>query len=592
MGARLVTGDEKYTSIGGVFRYEIAFIKLCAGLLLDTHKLISIAYRVSVMILTRYLAFKYFIVYPQQSDAISKEAWHNINIFWATCHITSFIILFGLLATGIRNQKLLTIILNKRFDKRYLTPGDLFETQHPRAPLSVQPSAALSSASSSSNSGSNSELVRDSLPLANWTGRRHRLPSHADPTTVVANATDTLNYQHSHYEYLFTRVSRIKLLRFLLLLNLLLATLSAFLRDELSRNYKPKKSPPQARRNATISATNVNSGTHQVNLVPGTSSFTTSGANNTQLTAGDFVDTLSLEQLLSLTFSRPAAALGRFLLHFVNASLNVNQIYGQIYVVLMVTVVLTDMLKNSASRDIIMSESFKPDTGQQYNSYKLEPADRNQKHQSNTNHTTIKQERAKSHMRRIAHKPMLTTELLIQVRDVLMALRIAMSLDYLMLMLFDMSRLMNTFCIFTAFISSDRITTALLVFCEYLRIVFSASITRLGYHWLHTEARKLRLICECKILEMAVNAHRQNSQQSSAPMSDISRAELTTTFRLTREIENMWPTDWFTPDLKSYVADNFFVITSVATLQQLVEASAKAEYQVQHTVNGGSPMRN
>lgn len=267
---------------------------------------------------------------------------------------------------------------------------------------------------------------------------------------------------------------------------------------------------------------------------------------------------------------------------------------------------------------------------------------------------------------------MQTTELLIQVRDALVALRAAMSLDYLVVLVFDMSRLMAAFCLFSAFISTDRVGLVVLLFIEYFRIVIGILLTRLGYHDLHAQVRRIRVANERQLIELAASANnvafgagstldhgdqpkqayklaldarRKQRQQQQQPLEEsiqtqgylnsstsvssasstsltsvtsvsyyplnnsnkynnnldtanatcqilaaglISRTEATTAYRLAREIEELWPTTWYTPDLRSYVSQNVFVFTFVATLQQLVEASAKVEYQGQHSLGSRS----
>lgn len=626
---------KRFTSIGELFKVEIMFVRLCAGFMFEPPadrghpllwRLLIITYRLCLVVGTRILAVRFYIIKPQMSDSIPKATWQNIELFWTASSITSLVTLLGTVITGVRYQNILLIILKKRFDSRYLRSSWLDNTNED---LAVDSTLSTSSASSVASNQSQSSLSRDnqtpSSAISSTSGssggssggsssKQLICATKRGPTTdLCQSVADQWNWQKKITLEVATRgvlsefkqldssslnkeqTSRVRLLRFLIGFNFLFTAATKFVTFELSLLVKARRLKQlQAALNGTTTSTittTMTTSTMSTLFELNNNNINTS-LSETQTGASPYRgQQMSYNQLVAvgLAFStRALAVAGRLLMHLANSALNINQVYGQVFVTLMITATIADMLHESIQRD----------------------------------HMRHLRGPLKTDSNRPTGRPLLTTELLIQIRDTLVALRKAMSLDYLLLMLYDMSRLMNTFCLFSSFMATERVSTAALIFVEYLRIAFSIFLTRIGYHWLHMEVRKLRLINERKILETAANVNELRATSSSSPVGvayltstpsswsaksadssaaigatqslptdnnnrhrpvqanlDISKAEATTTFRLAHEIENLWPTDWFTPDLKSYLTQNFFVITFVATLQQLVEASTKVEYQ-------------
>ena len=278
------------------------------------------------------------------------------------------------------------------------------------------------------------------------------------------------------------------------------------------------------------------------------------------------------------------------------AALNVCQPYGQVFVALMIVAITTDMLRNS--RLFYEQNQFPDEEDERQVAARLGPA------------------------AKISGKQ--TTKLLVQVRDVLFALRTATSLDYLALLVSDLSRLIASFSILNLFAQTQATDSILIAALEYVRIIFAMLTTRIGLYWLHMEIQHLRVLKERQLLDLSGNnnsaaaasssslecnnllrergrEHATISASSSEPFqrdennrerradsfcAKSRRVETISCLRLAREIEHFWPTDWFTPDLGSLVSQNLLVITLVATLQQLAEASSRYELSVR-TAGGG-----
>lgn len=242
--------------------------------------------------------------------------------------------------------------------------------------------------------------------------------------------------------------------------------------------------------------------------------------------------------------------------HVLHSLFNFCQTHGQTLIVLMITATITEMLKYACQHDSLVADK------------------------ELTNHT-CKYKVGKEEFKLKRRSPLLTTDLLIQLRDVLITLRCAMSFGYLIILLFDLSRLMTTFNLINTAVSSKSFVSIVLMTLEFLLVTFSMILTRIGYHWLHSEVKKLkRYIDERNYLERNKHfiADQRRIDLEKRRQSRVSQPEKITIHRLAEDIESLWPTDWFKPDFESYFTQNIIVITLVATLQQLVEASGKGDY--------------
>lgn len=136
---------------------------------------------------------------------------------------------------------------------------------------------------------------------------------------------------------------------------------------------------------------------------------------------------------------------------------------------------------------------------------------------------------------------------------------------------------MLVFCFFTTFVCKVYVEWIALFVAEFFRINSSMIILRLGYHWLHSQARYLKQA----IIERELHNPYERDQSYTSQRSEFStngsdsRQDALQIVKLATEIEDLWPTYWYAPNIRSLITQNLFVITFVATLEQLVKASRK-----------------
>lgn len=699
-----------YTTIGQTFNLELMFIKICGGFMFDTgSSYINILYRFCIIVFTRFLNFRHHSKYPKEFESFSKAAWQNVRLFWFSYHFISHVTVFVCLLTGIRYHNLVSVILKKRFDIKYLdvdmsvevaATGRDESSGSPSNPISVAGGASMGNRDSSTGAAApceynnkNNNLNYDKeasvsksptitvMESGNENGNRTTTTSNSVPVSVGGNQDVTFINQNIRNDNKNSRATtksrnlRVKMVRNFLIANILLTTLSSFLRDQTYSRFQSIAS----QQNSTTSSNDELSSPIPNFIAPifirvplryfrQNQSPTSLGTGNTsnnrtsrrtslqrwyynkrqhlkhQFNSTDWIKRFGLSKWLEANFLPPIVPrtiliLGYILFAFIEAALNINQTYGQLFIVLMVTATITDMLNYSCHHDGLISrkELDQINSNKHDDRYKITGAPQNgedievggdemvreKEEEEEEEEEKAKAEAevegpARSHLLersgRPKRKPLLTTELLVQARDVLIVLRCTMGLDYLMLLIFELARLMSIFCMFNAAITTGRVDAILLICIDYISIAFSMSLTRLGYHWLHDQVRKLKRMVDETTLLMNTSANtsenektttlnnstysnknnnnNQTSNNSSASIKDhsdplfvddnitsISQSEMITTYRLADHIEGLWPTDWFTPDLKGYLKHNIFVITFVATLQQLVEAASRFEYQ-------------
>lgn len=235
----------------------------------------------------------------------------------------------------------------------------------------------------------------------------------------------------------------------------------------------------------------------------------------------------------------------------------ISQTHGQILVSLMITATIAEMLRYSRNYESLVLVKKRINcvcTSREYN---------------------IIQQQKSPHL-------LMTTKLLIQTRDVLITLRCVTSLNYLMILLFELTHLVVAVCLLNNALSSKELNGIIVSSIDYILVILSMSISRLGHHWVHSEVDKLkRYIEETNLVEMkSLSKYDQNLKTNQDGSKEttvrLKRIERITMIRLADDICSLWPTDWFTPDWKSLLNINIFVVTIVATLEQLLETGERA----------------
>lgn len=518
------------TSVERVFKFEILIIKLCAGFTFQAHTRpkLALLYRIVVQSLT---AVFRAVDYPQDSGDIPKSTRENLRIFYSMYSIASVAIVLGSLATGLKYHNLIAILTRKQFDPRLLGPSD-----HPSSSLMHSPNSSIKSLSSSLLSSASSLIL-------------HRRS--IDRTTASNQLRSSPETQRHR------PMSRIRLLRILMLAYVLVSSLMTLFREKAPIYIKTRLAA-KARAMAVAEALGYF----------GLNTSTSASSEMDRIETAPFEGTTLIRFVVELAFC------------IVRNVFSTAQVYGSICVSLMLLAVFSDMLANNCNEELIgaklnfIVEAQKRSSGETSSQLQLLQSSDS----SDRSDATSGRFEPKKSSKRASEM----TDLLIHMRDALIVLRYAMSLDYLMLMVFDTSRLMFIFCIFSAFVASKRRVTALVAVVEFLRVCSGALMCLLGYYWLHNNVRQFkRQITEKNYLNDARFCRKyigsSIEEKSSVQMSKFNRHENIILIRLATEIENLWPTDWYEPDICSYIAQIFFVVTFVATLQQLVEAGDRVE---------------
>lgn len=573
-------GQVRLTSIGQVCEFELNALKLCGGFVFEQNlnRYLSFGYKIGLIALTRYFVSNSLDVYDRISSD-SKTSQQNLKLFWTFHRVASLSCLIASTVSALRHRNLISILLRKRLDARYFEGPPWAASTGP-----VQPATKGDKRASRPEVNALSHLGLRLSPLARSQARL-KWELRASAATIV-------------------RVPRLRLARYLILAYLAICGLTATLRGEYERAYNERRPALVERNNTTLlldRSSDVVAAAGSVWPARGQPPATPFGPPDLRL--GSVASWLA-GQLLGLGMEAVRLS-PRLLLKLLHALLELSQWMGQPMIALYITAILSDLLRRAAEQELAAARS----------SSRAAPADG----------AALQLGDGSGPPAQAATPLIKTTDLLIQTRDVLIALRSAMSLNYLFIQVLDMSRLMAVFSLFTALIAADQYDWLGLLLADYLRLILGILLARIGYHWLHSEARQLCFISEQRLIEGAIAAQSPNespappakqpaaaadsANSSGAPRqpaneqsrrtqearqlhNQVARLEAGTNFRLAREIEHLWPTDWFTPDLQSYVSQNFFVITVVATLQQLVEASAKVELQAQRANNASSSPGN
>lgn len=569
------------TTIEEIFRYELLFIKLCGGFLFEwPPKFIRVLYQASIILLTKVFAINYYSFQTQADDSMKRAALQNVRLFRYTYLVVSYVTVLLNFLTALKYDQLLLVIMKKRLDKRYL---DKFEChcQCNRNPYTM-----------SCGSAETAVVGADGKPAAaDKPTSGHPIKEAPEPTKKQIGAR------------------RVKIVRNLLIANVLLNALTTYLWHNATKSRSLPGQPlaSQVANKSSLSVgfatfetspTTTNTPINREFIEPSTTAVAVEATITTTMAITPLEQTPNPSEPSNLAFDRLHTLwahhwqpimliasrlsqnllkfsffglnLAKLLYEFSQAALNINQTYGQLHVVLIIVATLTDMLSYSRLYDALVSD----EKLQELNNFTQCDSCRMSLDQtgSTLSNDGMRQRRPK----RRSRSTLLTTELLVQIRDVLIVLRCTNSLNYLGALIYDLTRIGTIFCLFYTAIQTDSFDTVLSLFLQYILVAFSMALTGLGYHWLHQEVLNLRrFIDERNLLEYSAGSE-VGRRYYFVGDSLISQPERITTCRLADDIGKLWPTDWFTPDFKSYLKSNILVITLVATLQQLVEAGMRS----------------
>lgn len=110
--------SSRHTTIESLFYVDILIIKLCGGLMFNTKSYLAILYRLSMMIVNRYVfsRFVFNVKFIIMNDPDAN--WDNIEVFGSLLSSVAISSLLVSLYTGSKYRTLLRILLMKRLDKR------------------------------------------------------------------------------------------------------------------------------------------------------------------------------------------------------------------------------------------------------------------------------------------------------------------------------------------------------------------------------------------------------------------------------------------------------------------------------------------
>lgn len=627
------------TSIEDIFRFEITVIKICGGFLFEyPPKFLKIFYQASIILLTKLLATSFYTIeltpVTQVADPITRASFQNVRLFRITYMVVSYITVFVSFFTALKYNKLLLVILKKRLDKRYLGKFEWcqqerqqcdYYLEHPVCHRRSNPMSSSKTLATSVSDGSilapnetailepfdfNGELKMDSVaqnePLESWKVGYH---NQSDESTTIPSPSAKEQIRSAG-------AYRIRIVRILLFANVFSNAFTSYWQQNFTssrlfaqpsyqvENKSISSSEPLAIFGASTFALNTNNINDTLTAIrsdlnepiPTTTTTTatdimteafeawqpnpieSTGSFFDQLKPTNFFDPSILgdhtgqpiaswysSQNLTKLASKASVILANFLYELSQAALNINQTFGQLFIVLIIVTTLTDMLSYSRFHDALV------DDGQTL-TVKMDSStlicDRCRTIPFASRGLALKQEQRTT---------LLTTELLVQIRDVLIVIRCTSSLNYLAALIFDLTRIGSIMCQFYIAISTGSFEYVLFLLTQYSLVAFGMVLTSLGYHWIHQEVLNLRrFIDEENLLKSVSPINKAKGRYDNRDDQVISHPERITTCRLADDIGNLWPTDWYTPDFKSLLKNNILVITLVATLQQLVEAGVKS----------------
>lgn len=500
-------------TIEELFRFEILVVKLCGGLMFRPRSILAVIYRLFIILAARYVFSKYILNMTTLMNNQRNALWDNIRIFWKILIYLAIMSLSVSLWTGYKYSNLVILILKKRFKRHLLYRSNtsvFYQSQSKQeklANLNCFEKRDISKAAQSSNA------IELKQPLS----------------------------------------SRVDLLRKLMIYLVILATSIAFMREEMSLNRQHLIQTDTLNTSRPLSYIKPKS--VYLNSTDKTPTGSGIALLETQAYIPQLMNAILLKDFISIikffilmTF--------RFCLKILQTSMNTFQVYGPAYIMLMMCATFTDMITQLRFR---LALECRGDCNHWYNMSFISRSSSDSfihsQHSRSLTGSSCDGRMFAMHM---------TVEYLTHIRDALLVIREAFSMDNLILLTLELVRLMLIFSFLTSFIMKTHIEWFSTILFELLRINSSMIILRLGYYWLHQNAKYLRQdIVERELLD----ADCCGSNKVGLGL------ESRTIVKLARELEEIWPTHWYIPDLKSIISQNLFVTTLVATSEQLVTAA-------------------
>lgn len=538
------------TSIEEVFRQQLDFIRVCGGLLFDWPLPIALMYKLIVFMVFRYLTATYYTRHYPLLETYPKSSQQNIKLFLGLYGIVSFIGSCVSFYTVVKYHHLILVVLRKQFCRDYLSSPPKSEMARD---MIMHESLYLSSGANLSVASSIPSLLSNSFVDGHKSDRSFNLRA----SNSSANKLSVCYHRH---------------VTTMIVCNLLLNTMASYLRSYTHKSYLAKHLIPTQRhlRITDIYPPLIHWEVQAVSVE--TTDLSTAHDDNTLDTglAGFVLSVPSqmLQMINTKEFAQRFGPLINELYHFVQdliiAAMHMNQTYGHLFIVLMTTSVMSDMLRFATKQDRLDCHKAHYDRTitrlagyPKTLSMDLEP--------EQSTKSKLCEGLSKSRF-------LLTTKLLIQIRDVLILLRCILSLDYLIILIADLSRIMIVVCMLTDSVQAKLFVAVVMSMFEGIRVIYTMLILRIGHEWLHNEANRIRRLLDQRILLSEGSHERLDSAW-------INKREKITVARLSEDIESTWPTDWFSPDMKTLLKHGIIIITFVTTLQQLVEAGSRLDYQ-------------
>lgn len=252
-------------------------------------------------------------------------------------------------------------------------------------------------------------------------------------------------------------------------------------------------------------------------------------------------------------------------------TINLGQTYGLLHLYLYITAAMSDMLQFAHEYDQEFNLQQMPMQSNNHVTHNACKADIGLQN----NNKTMQQKSTR-------RGALVTTRLLVQIRDVLIMLRLTVSLIYVMTFLSDIFNMIWDIY----FMTSTKGLTRTLSILDFATIVLNMIIIRVGHQLLHQDVLAInRKVNESDILSRAKNEklfeyigpkltknRGKNYVITNKPILQISDSERLTKNRLVDDICRIGPSDWFEPDLINLANSILFAITFVGTIQQLMGA--------------------
>jgi hypothetical protein len=638
-------GANQFTSIERTCWLLIFMSKLMGGYLFECrrHRALTIAYRVALTLATKYLRFKFFTPTLQFYDeSMPKTLAVNINIFTVLYMAAVVIANVTTIYTSWRYHNIITLVMKKRLDKRYMIPlgEQMARTVESlaKAELEREQQRAKSSRRPS-DIGRVTAAGRLKLSSA-WDFLSALAKSWRKSATTASAATADFWRRFATGNQLLRLLSVTScttMVRFMIVTFVFETAVLSLLREEYGNHLIARRLIVGSLNNQTsafVAAATTTSSTDAAqyqqlaNIMSSQADFLTATNDSSQplrLSARRHIGYIRDYYRMDATrliwlYSTHLA--GFFGLHLILSALDFFQLHSHVGLGLLITACMTDMLNRVREQNawvVAASEvsvasggglsgqlSRRPSRWLTADWSRADDSCRTSLESLSTSSTPIASSASGT---TVSPPPVViqTNELLLQVRDVLTALRPALSLDYLVLTIYNLSVLVSLFGFFCVFMTTQQRTWTVITGLQCIRIVLALVLMRVTYHLLHSTARDIKITNQQKLVASSLSmssstgraaaaGHRKqplddqtpadsrrhlsaSQQTQGAHQSETtnghccteSRIEIITNYRLAKEIEQIWPTDWFVPDMKSCLTQNFYVITLVATLQQLVE---------------------